>query len=771
MTVKENQSFRKIYCSTKMIPKSIYWPIWVAKKIASRDPFYLFRHFSYIMRKKFVDSTFYFHKYNEANFQSNIPTHPIELLAYYRQRQTPIFHFQFSDIEKIASQVPVEQKETTIKIAEEIVHRRFAFRGQDPILLQFMDWQFTPRNDLAWTWDLNRHFYFSHLGFAYWYTQNPRYAQAFFELISSWIEANAKRLGKIEGDTPFEVAARLNAWIWAYFLFLHCPLWDTTSHYQFIQTLGRLSEYLYQTIEFNAPGNHILLEAKALVLCAELFPEFQRAQSWACKGWRILKREVQSQIADDGVHCERSTMYHQIIAGELAELMLFCNRNNINKIDNLFDVVRKMADFLIWIDAGNGSLPLFGDAYIADSYFRFSAPAILAALCEDTQKSLSDLNYGDQTHWVLGANLKMAGLNCRVFTDDLDKPFSSGGYYISRSHWGPRASVLVWDCGPVGYKANTYHSHLDVLSFTLTVKGVPIFIDPGTSERSSELRHYLRGTAAHNTVLVDGENQSILARRNEIWGPARAKKLFWGTAPDCAVMVGSHNGYKRLSNPVLHIRTIIIMSGSYWLLHDRIEGRGSHKAEQRFHLTPGASLDWVDSEKHMAVRKEDVELLICPVYFSEDGSGIISPQIVIEPGVAELEYGRLQGIDVINCTRSNLAPFSMAAFIIPSITQAGRISTRVLNVGNHNKLQAISIQTPDFKDEIYFRHVRKITYRFAEHWETDSRVVVLRYKNDSHKPTDIFLADASFLNYNSLTVFENCARIQLCKININGSNI
>ena len=84
-----------------------------------------------------------------------------------------------------------------------------------------------------------------------------------------------------------------------------------------------------------------------------------------------MKREVEAQICSDGVHAERSTMYHRIIAGELAELMLFCMHNNIRKLEHLNLVIQKMAEFEIYFSSENGFVPLFGDAYLKDTYLRF----------------------------------------------------------------------------------------------------------------------------------------------------------------------------------------------------------------------------------------------------------------------------------------------------------------------------------------------------------------------------------------------------------------
>jgi hypothetical protein len=711
---------------------------------------------SYDVRRNAVDWIFpLVYRFGEDNhFNSSVPSDPSKLMVYYRDRKTPKFHFRFDEIEKICSNIPSDKKEKTVRIAEDIVKHKFTFRGHEPMVLDPVRWDYTPDSDFkwktGWRWDLNRHFYFTTLGFAYWYGKDVRFANAFFELSNLWIESNVSRLGRISWDHPFEVGVRINAWIWAYFLFLHCPQWNADEHYKFLSALGRLSEYLYQIIEYHNPGNHILLEAKALALCAELFPEFTGAKRWARKAWRIVTREIQTQICEDGVHGERSTMYHREVAGELSELFLFCTRNNLSQADALSEVVRKMADFEIWLNAGNDSMPLFGDAYSEDTCLRFSAPAIVAALGSQEKLPPILFNSGDQNYWALGINWERENrvYSPFYFPKDLAKSFPSGGYFVSRSSWGKEASILVWDCGPVGYHASPSHGHLDSLSFNLTINGIPILIDPGTDEPDQKMRNYFRSTAAHNTVVIDGENQSVLAKRDEVWAQAEANLIFWGSIPECDVMVGSHNGYKRLHDPVLHIRTIITMRNRYWLVFDRIEGNGEHKAEQRFHLAPETILEWVVPQQQLLIRREDAALSFLPLSFSNNGEEKVFQQTQIEKGLAELKCGQPHEIQVINSTCFGPIPFSLGTVLIPEKPQTRGIPAQVLSIDNSSDLQAVEIQGNDFKDKIVFRLGKRKTYRFLSGWETDGRIVIIR-QAPGDIVTDVFVVNASTVIHNS----------------------
>ena len=59
---------------------------------------------------------------------------------------------------------------------------------------------------------------------------------------------------------------------------------------------------------------------------------------------------------------------------------------------------------------------------------------------------------------------------------------------------------------------NGGHGHADLLSVQLTGEGRERLIDPGTgSYMRREDRDWFRGTAAHNTLEVDGRSQAIPA--------------------------------------------------------------------------------------------------------------------------------------------------------------------------------------------------------------------------------------------------------------------
>ena len=89
--------------------------------------------------------------------------------------------------------------------------------------------------------------------------------------------------------------------------------------------------------------------------------------------------------------------------------------------------------------------------------------------------------------------------------------FPDSGYYILKRG---RVKVVV-DTGNAGPDYIPGHAHCDALSFECFVDGKPVWVNCGTYAYQDELRPFFRSTLAHNTVRLDGREQS------ECWGVFR----------------------------------------------------------------------------------------------------------------------------------------------------------------------------------------------------------------------------------------------------------
>jgi uncharacterized heparinase superfamily protein len=159
-------------------------------------------------------------------------------------------------------------------------------------------------------------------------------------------------------------------------------------------------------------------------------------------------------------------------------------------------------------------------------------------------------------------------------------------------------AVLFADVGLIGPDYLPGHAHADTLGFELSLFEQRWFVDTGCSTYEvCEERLRQRGTAAHNTVCVDGEDSS------EVWSSfrvaRRARPLDVSVASDGGAhrISAGHDGYRRLKSKVTHSREFAL-SESCLAITDRIEGRYSETVAN-FLLHPDVSAELVDNEVHL----------------------------------------------------------------------------------------------------------------------------------------------------------------------------
>ena len=159
--------------------------------------------------------------------------------------------------------------------------------------------------------------------------------------------------------------------------------------------------------------------------------------------------------------------------------------------------------------------------------------------------------------------------------------FPEGGLYLLKGG----EATLLFDCGPLGYLSLAAHGHADALSILLSYKDVPFLVDSGTFAYHThrEWRDYFRGTFAHNTISVDGQDQSVIGG-NFMWlQKARARLL----KAEQDVLAGSHDGYTRLDDPVTHTREITFdREANAFFVTDLLDGKGRHTFDLTFTFSP-----------------------------------------------------------------------------------------------------------------------------------------------------------------------------------------
>jgi hypothetical protein len=532
------------------------------------------------------------------------------------------FFFSETDVPEIASLLREHLRaevEEIIREADEICHHRFRLLGHDPLdygeeidwhldavhgkraplkpwfKIRFLD--FTEVGDHKVIWELNRHQHLVTLAKAWRLTQEKHYVTELIRQWHGWQRANPYPLG-INWGSSLEVAFRSLSWLWVRALLSESAEVPQSFGTQLLQALALGGTHIEKYLStYFSPNTHLLGEAVALFFIGTLCPQIATAERWRHKGWRIVLEEAQRQVRPDGVYFEQSLYYHVYALDFLLHARQLALRNGL-KIPGEFDcVLRKMLDVLQAVSQ-TGPPHGFGDDDGGRVFNprrnraeHMTDPLAIGALALGRDDLTAAEPLTEEAVWLLGKQAISTFRGRPDIPKDL-RPvsFEAGGIYVmATSEVSPQ--MMVIDAGPQG-TGRSGHGHADALSVTVSLDGRRWLIDPGTFCYIGEdnQRDFFRGTAAHNTVSVDGRDQAVPE------GPFAWSSLpnvhaeDWVTGISFTLFSGSHTGYRRLKDPVLHRRFIFHVHGGFWLVRDVLEGKESHQLEFSWHFSPGLSV-------------------------------------------------------------------------------------------------------------------------------------------------------------------------------------
>lgn len=464
--------------------------------------------------------------------------------------------------------------------------------------------------DIKYLWEPNRHLHLPTLAQAWALSGERRYADTIVRHLDDWF-ANCPCGRGPNWASALEAGLRLINWsaTWQLLGGTASPLFADAPGAAFRQ---RWLESIHQHARFiasffsrhSSANNHLIGEAAGLFVAAVTWPCWPQTTGWRTTAQAILEREAQLQNAADGVNREQATAYQQFEIDLLLLPWLAGRANGIEFSPAYAGVIESMLEFLASVMDVGGHVPMFGDADDGvvlrltpedDQEFRYRSSLASGAVLfgrADFKAKAGTLD--DKSRWLLGAGAD-AGYAAlpRLPAGPPHLPvrrcFPEGGYYILGDDFESADEIrLVADAGPLGYPRIAAHGHADALSFTLSVGGHEFLIDPGTYayHTQGDWRQYFRGTSAHNTARVDGQDQSR-AGGNFMWlTRANAHCSDWQSTASEDVFEGWHDGYRRLPDPVLHQRRIVLDKPSRRIvIEDRFQMQGEHEIELFFHCS------------------------------------------------------------------------------------------------------------------------------------------------------------------------------------------
>ena len=480
-----------------------------------------------------------------------------------------------------------------------IIWNRDHKRGQDTPMMFSPSLDYRDVNkvgDCKFVWEPNRHHQLVVLGRAYRLSGDTRFANAVAEQLDSWLMQNPYGVG-MNWRSGLELGVRLINWVWALDLIEEAAVINNRLRHRILDSVSRhIWEIDRKYSRGSSINNHLIGEAAGVFVATSYFPYLKEAASWRAASQKILCREILHQTFPDGGTSEQAMGYHFFVLQFFVIVGMTARATGGDMPESYWSRLEKMFEFMATLSEGGDCLPSFGDSddgYVLDLG---SNPhsirewlAVGAALFGRGDFKATAGAVSEPVRWLLGKS----GFDRYDSTPEPENrechstAFSKTGYYLLQRGAldSPECISVVFDCGPLGMGALAGHGHADALSFTLRAFGRDVLVDPGTYDYFSypKWRQYFRSTRAHNTVVIDGRDQSEMLGPF-LWGKrAKAECLNWQPTDTGGKVVGEHDGYSHLRDPVIHKR-MIDLDGRELVVRDDIMARAQHEIQIFFHF-------------------------------------------------------------------------------------------------------------------------------------------------------------------------------------------
>jgi hypothetical protein len=334
---------------------------------------------------------------------------------------------------------------------------------------------------------------------------------------------------------------------------------------------------------YSSANNHAVAEALGELVCETLLPDLGDGSRARAR----MEAEALKQIYPDGVGAEQSPTYVAFTVEMLLIADLFLRASGRASLSvEVRARLGAFAGWIAWIADAQGRTPRIGDDDEGRVLTLGPEPTYAAAVAEaaGAAAALGPLRPPTlrDAFWPRRAAAP-APEGVRVFAE--------GGYSVVRERRAGRDLRLIFDHGPLGYLSIAAHGHADANAIWLSLDDEEIVVDAGTYlyHAGGAWRDAFRGTAAHNTLCLDGRDQS------PIWGPfnwgppAKARLIAADTGPDWR-LAAVHDGYRRRYG-VWHRREIRATASGF-ALTDTLVGRPcAREAICAFQFAPGLELE------------------------------------------------------------------------------------------------------------------------------------------------------------------------------------
>lgn len=528
--------------------------------------------------------------------------------------------------------------------ADAVLDNRFTYTGETYRFDPGFSWKPNPSTDKEWQIAFHKHYFLIDLAQAYRHTGDKAYLLRWRDLLNSWMAEMGS--GYITLSDAQVEAKRMESWVTS-FMLLAGTDWHRSISGGFLRRfLTRISgETDYIGDHLKPVRNHRTFQLYAIYLVGVIFPELRRQPDFLSLGLAKLSQNLLTDFHADGVHIELSTHYHQLVAETGIRMLELARLNQLPVSAELVERLRRALRFSLYLQWPDGDIPLINDSDTGNH----------RDLLE-----LGSLYLGDP-ELLWGATLGTEGRPPR----DASRAFTEAGYFVLSDGWGTdpasysRRQQVFYDCGKLGEGS---HSHYDLFNFCYYAGGAPAIVDPGRYTYCGEpdadginWRHYFKGTAAHNTVTVDGRDQTLYLSRTKHGPEVVLEHRDWllGQRSDWVFGRASSPNYRPS-----HERLLVYMGHQYLFILDRLDPNDAepHHYQLNFHLPAGTDVLQSREDDHHRFQSDRCEVRII---------GTSGLDAAVRPGWVSRHYGIKQAAPIISAEQKRSGRMMFASLVSP----------------------------------------------------------------------------------------------------------
>jgi len=438
--------------------------------------------------------------------------------------------------------------------------------------IQPMAWNQFFEDDPEWAYMLNRQEYLLQFMVGYLVEGDKDYIQKCKFFLFDWIEQAREFSPQSLMTRTLDTGIRSFTWLKLVLLLLKFDLLEEEELEQILASLEKQIHFMreHYRAKFTL-SNWGMLQTIPMLAIYHFFSDKMDLEEVYHFASEELKKQIETQILEDGTQFEQSILYHVEVYKALLDLCILLP----DLQESFQELLEKMAIYTQMMTGLDGRTLAFGDSDSTETTEILSLSAVVLNK-EDLLDGL-DLKVDLVSLLFVGQEKvkRLQGFEKRAWQAKSMIFEDSGHVCIKDEH-----RYLFFKNGPLG----SAHSHSDENSFCLQYQGQPIFIDAGRySYREIDERYLLKSAWSHSTCMVDGKApgritgsweyehypHSLFCHHKEREGVHYIEGAYLSVEPDLSY---------------LHKRKIVMLVEDVWLVVDDIRCQGRHEALTQFIL-------------------------------------------------------------------------------------------------------------------------------------------------------------------------------------------